>query len=117
MMERACDTQIAQPLGDLAGQLRSHGKSLHPHERIALGLALNRYHRSTLFGSEARGYTDFPTCEALVTYEARLNDPGQRVLAWSLAARTLLCLESFNGRIERREDPCTTKRSSNARKL
>src|SRR4030081_2568758 len=34
--------------------------------RIELGLPLNRYDRSTFYGYTARGYTDYPTYEALV---------------------------------------------------
>src|SRR5882672_7438395 len=33
-------------------------------KRIALGLPLNHYDRSTFYGFEARGYTDYPTYEA-----------------------------------------------------
>jgi N-ethylmaleimide reductase len=32
-------------------------------KRIALGLPLNRYDRSTFYGFDARGYTDYPTYE------------------------------------------------------
>jgi N-ethylmaleimide reductase len=34
--------------------------------RIELGLPLNPYDRSTFYGYDARGYTDYPTYEALV---------------------------------------------------
>src|SRR6266850_1469571 len=34
--------------------------------RIELGLPLNRYDRSTFYGYTARGYTDYPTYEALL---------------------------------------------------
>ena len=34
--------------------------------RIELGLSLNRYDRSTFYGYDARGYTDYPTYQALV---------------------------------------------------
>jgi NAD(P)-dependent dehydrogenase (short-subunit alcohol dehydrogenase family) len=33
-------------------------------KRIELGLPLNRYDRSTFYGFDARGYTDYPTYEA-----------------------------------------------------
>lgn len=33
-------------------------------ERIRQGLPLNRYDRSTFYGGNARGYTDYPTAEA-----------------------------------------------------
>lgn len=32
--------------------------------RLELGLTLNRYDRSTFYGFEARGYTDYPAYEA-----------------------------------------------------
>ena len=32
--------------------------------RIELGLPLNRYDRSTFYGFEAHGYTDYPAYEA-----------------------------------------------------
>ena len=34
-------------------------------ERIRKGLPLNRYDRSTFYGGDARGYTDYPTAEAV----------------------------------------------------
>lgn len=33
-------------------------------KRIELGLPLNHYDRSTFYGFDARGYTDYPTYEA-----------------------------------------------------
>jgi N-ethylmaleimide reductase len=33
-------------------------------ERIRRRLRLNRYDRSTFYGGDARGYTDYPTAEA-----------------------------------------------------
>jgi N-ethylmaleimide reductase len=33
-------------------------------KRIELGLPLNRYDRSTFYGFDAHGYTDYPTYEA-----------------------------------------------------
>jgi N-ethylmaleimide reductase len=33
-------------------------------KRIELGLPLNRYDRSTFYGFDTRGYTDYPTYEA-----------------------------------------------------
>jgi N-ethylmaleimide reductase len=39
-------------------------------KRIALGLPLNPYDRSTFYGFEARGYTDYPTYEARESNQA-----------------------------------------------
>jgi len=35
-------------------------------ERRLRGQPLNRYDRSTFYGGDARGYTDYPTAEAAV---------------------------------------------------
>ena len=33
-------------------------------QRLRRGLALDHYDRSTFYGGDARGYTDYPTAEA-----------------------------------------------------
>jgi N-ethylmaleimide reductase len=33
--------------------------------RLRLGLQLNPYNRSTFYGGDARGYTDYPTYEQI----------------------------------------------------
>ena len=41
-------------------------------KRIELGLPLNRYDRSTFYGFDARGYTDYPTYEAVEADQAEV---------------------------------------------
>jgi N-ethylmaleimide reductase len=41
-------------------------------KRIKLGLPLNRYDRSTFYGFDARGYTDYPTYEAVEADQAEV---------------------------------------------
>jgi N-ethylmaleimide reductase len=41
-------------------------------KRIKLGLPLNRYDRSTFYGFDARGYTDYPTYEAVEAAQAEV---------------------------------------------
>jgi N-ethylmaleimide reductase len=41
-------------------------------KRIKLGLPLNRYDRSTFYGFDARGYTDYPTYEAVKAAQAEV---------------------------------------------
>jgi len=41
-------------------------------KRIKLGLPLNRYDRSTFYGFDARGYTDYPTYEAVEADKAEV---------------------------------------------
>jgi N-ethylmaleimide reductase len=41
-------------------------------KRIELGLPLNRYDRSTFYGFDARGYTDYPTYDAHELAQARV---------------------------------------------
>jgi hypothetical protein len=52
-------------------------------KRIKLGLPLNRYDRSTFYGFDARGYTDYPTYEAVEADQAICRRPrtaGQPVV-------------------------------------
>jgi N-ethylmaleimide reductase len=41
-------------------------------KRIELGLPLNRYDRSTFYGFDARGYTDYPTYEEVEAERAEV---------------------------------------------
>ena len=70
--------------GVVAGALIAFGRQFIANpdlpKRIELGLPLNRYDRSTFYGFDARGYTDYPTYEA--------SELAQAAVAWVAARRS-----------------------------
>lgn len=61
-------TRMRSERGDVPGDLmveyyrqRASAGGLIMPERFRRGLPLNRYDRSTFYGGDARGYTDYPT--------------------------------------------------------
>jgi N-ethylmaleimide reductase len=85
-------------------------------KRIELGLPLNRYDRSTFYGFDARGYTDYPPMKRVNWLRGCCLSHGEKVRP---GRRLRLGPSSPVFRISRADQtkgstPCTTRRSRNA---